>query len=106
MGELGVGKTAFARALIGEYYELHGLARPRVPSPTYTMVEVYGRAEPALWHFDFYRLKHASELRELGWEEATRGFILAEWPEKLDGLWSEDEPLVVLNGEEIKCLNI
>lgn len=105
-GGLGVGKTAFARTLISEYYKLHGFPAPRVPSPTYAMVEVYDRTVPNLWHFDFYRLKHVAELRELGWAEALSDFILAEWPERLGGLWRADEPLLILDGERVKCLNI
>ncbi len=88
-GGLGAGKTVFAGALIKAYYRLNGLEAPKTPSPTYAMVEVYSEVTPAIWHFDFYRLQHPSELRELGWERASREFIIAEWPEKLGKLWGD-----------------
>jgi tRNA threonylcarbamoyladenosine biosynthesis protein TsaE len=79
-GELGSGKTSFARAFI----RARGLAG-EVPSPTFTLVEIYdaGGALP-VWHFDLYRLKSASEIIELGLDEAlAEGVSLIEWPERL-----------------------
>lgn len=82
-GDLGVGKTTFARALI------QGIVGKKidVPSPTFTLVQVYDCQEGELWHCDLYRLKSPDESFELGLEDAFHEAIcLLEWPEKLGDL--------------------
>lgn len=81
-GDLGSGKTAFARAFIGE---------AEVPSPTFTLVQIYERPSDnsgvRIWHFDLYRLAKASEAVELDIEDAfAEGISLIEWPERLGSL--------------------
>jgi tRNA threonylcarbamoyladenosine biosynthesis protein TsaE len=78
-GELGAGKTSFARAFIRA-----GGGNEEVPSPTFTLVQLYDLPGGAIWHFDLYRLRHAEEAWELGIEDAFRdGISLIEWPERL-----------------------
>ena len=77
-GELGSGKTYFARAFIGE---------EEVPSPTFTLVQIYDRPQNRIWHFDLYRLEAPEQAIELGIEEAfASGISLIEWPERLGRL--------------------
>src|SRR5271157_2974950 len=77
-GELGVGKTAFARAFI----RARCGADEEVPSPTFTLSQVYDGGGSAIWHFDLYRLAAAEEAWELGIEEAfSCGISLIEWPD-------------------------
>lgn len=84
-GNLGAGKTSLARALIR-----HLTGRPAldVPSPTFTLLQTYDSDYGAIWHFDFYRLKHPEEVYELGWEDAmsSGGILILEWAERIGPL--------------------
>ena len=58
-----------------------------MPSPTFTLVEVYETPGGTYWHFDLYRLETPEQVFELGWEEARAGgIVLLEWPERLGPL--------------------
>jgi len=80
-GDLGAGKSVFARSLIRT---LAGKPDLEVPSPTFPLVQTYDTPKGDVWHFDLYRLKHPDEVFELGWEDALAGgIVLVEWPERL-----------------------
>ncbi|HZT52092.1 MAG TPA: tRNA (adenosine(37)-N6)-threonylcarbamoyltransferase complex ATPase subunit type 1 TsaE [Stellaceae bacterium] len=82
-GPLGSGKTTLARAFIRARFG----RREDVPSPTFTLAEIYTGDGPAVWHFDLYRLGSPEEAWELGIEEAFADAIsLIEWPERLGPL--------------------
>ena len=86
IGSIGAGKTTFARALIQGRQRDAGLRPETVPSPTFTLVQVYERPAPPVWHFDCYRLTAPEEAVELGLEQALgEGVALVEWPERLGG---------------------
>lgn len=79
-GDLGAGKTTWARAMLrGLGYE------GRVPSPTFTLLEHYEIGDLTVVHLDCYRLAEPRELEFLGirdWLARPRVWLLGEWPER------------------------
>jgi len=86
-GDLGTGKTAFARGFVQELLRKTGAVED-VPSPTFTLVQTYDTALGPVWHADLYRLEDSAELDELGLLDAgADAVILVEWPERAGDLW-------------------
>ena len=83
-GELGAGKSTFARAFIRAAG--HDGA---VPSPTYTLVEPYSLSRGNIYHVDLYRVSDEEELRYLGWNELDDGCRIVEWPDRAPGLLAQ-----------------
>src|SRR5271154_356194 len=87
-GDLGAGKTTFARALI-RY--LAGDETIEVPSPTFTLIQTYDLPRFTLVHADLYRLSGAAELAELGFEDLPEGaVVMMEWPDRAAGFLPPD----------------
>jgi len=78
-GELGAGKTTFARALLVALG-----VRQRIKSPTYSLIESYSIGDLAVHHLDLYRIADAAELEWLGLADlvAQPHLLLVEWPER------------------------
>jgi tRNA threonylcarbamoyladenosine biosynthesis protein TsaE len=93
-GELGAGKTVFARALLRV---ASGDPALEVPSPTFTLVQSYETTIGVVHHFDLWRLEGPGGLAELGWEEARDGVVLVEWPDRLGPLRPADALTVALH---------
>ena len=86
-GEVGAGKTTLARALIAA---LLGDRAAEVPSPTFSLSQVYETPRLTITHFDFYRLASAEDVREVGFDEAiASGAAIVEWPARAAELLPE-----------------
>jgi len=78
VGELGSGKTVFARGMARGL----GIDYAPVTSPSFVIVNSYKGRLP-FFHIDFYRLEHISEAYELGLDEmAAEGVVAIEWADK------------------------
>ncbi len=99
-GELGAGKTVFARAFIRARAG-DGGENEEVPSPSFTLLQTYEMAGATVYHFDFFRLSGPGETFELGIEEAfADGIALIEWPDRLGRLLPPDRLDVALGFAE------
>ncbi|UWR07209.1 MULTISPECIES: tRNA (adenosine(37)-N6)-threonylcarbamoyltransferase complex ATPase subunit type 1 TsaE [Ruegeria] len=95
-GPIGSGKTHFARNLIQS-----ALPVPEdVPSPTFTLVQVYDGEAGEIWHSDLYRLTSVDEIEELGLTGAfDTAICLVEWPDKLGPLQPASALLVQFHAD-------
>ncbi|NLF38644.1 tRNA (adenosine(37)-N6)-threonylcarbamoyltransferase complex ATPase subunit type 1 TsaE [bacterium] len=80
-GPLGAGKTLFARGVIAA---LQGGLDTFQGSPTFALVQEYLTAAFPVYHFDFYRIRNARELFDIGWDEycSGRAVCIVEWAER------------------------
>ncbi len=78
-GNLGAGKTSFARALLRAL----GVGE-RVKSPTYSLIESYSLGPRSIHHLDLYRIADAEELEWLGLQDFAdaQALFLIEWPDR------------------------
>ena len=82
-GELGSGKTTFARYLINSLYKNNKLKKPSsIKSPSFPILLTYEINNFEIYHYDLYRISKSSELHEINiFEELNNSITLIEWPE-------------------------
>ena len=81
-GEIGVGKTTFARQLINVFELKNNIKKSEVPSPTFNILFEYELKDFIIKHYDLYRLKNEEEIKNLGlFEIEEKNITLIEWPE-------------------------
>ena len=95
-GAMGAGKTTFIKAVC----DALGVTDV-VNSPTFAIVNEYYSEKLAenVFHFDFYRIRHADEVSDLGFDDYLRSgcFCLMEWPELVEDLLPDDIVRVTLS---------
>jgi tRNA threonylcarbamoyladenosine biosynthesis protein TsaE len=99
-GALGVGKTELARAFLRE---AAGDPLMEVPSPSFTLVQIYDTRIGPVFHYDLWRLDGPNSLTELDWEDALDAIVLVEWPERLGALRPDDALTVALRFGEAEA---
>tara|TARA_B100000427_G_C15425618_1_gene558333 strand:+ start:269 stop:715 length:447 start_codon:yes stop_codon:yes gene_type:complete len=81
-GEIGVGKTTFARLFINNFEKHKKLKKSEVLSPTFNIVFEYKIKDFNIKHYDLYRLKNEQEVTNIGlFENIEQDITLIEWPE-------------------------
>ena len=84
-GELGVGKTTFARSFINSLFDHNKVERPgNIKSPSFPIMINYPLLEYEINHYDLFRLKNENELQEIGFfEDIEKNISIIEWPDIL-----------------------
>ena len=81
-GEIGVGKTTFARQLINVFELKNNIKKSEVPSPTFNILFEYELKDFIIKHYDLYRLKSENDIKNIGLiEDSEKSINLIEWPE-------------------------
>lgn len=99
-GKMGAGKTTFIKSIC-ECLKVKDVSN----SPSFGIINEYQtEKDEAVYHFDFYRIKSASEFFDLGCEEYLYSgeYCLIEWPEIIEDLLPEEKVSVYINEQEHK----
>lgn len=98
-GDLGVGKTVFAKGMA----EGLGITEP-VSSPTFTILQEYTSGRIPFYHFDVYRVEEPEEMEETGFDDAIfgEGVSLVEWAELITEIMPEHYTKILIEKEPEK----
>ena len=85
IGEIGVGKTTFARSFINNLQKKKGVKQTQVLSPKFNLLYEYDINSFKIMHYDLYRIKDVKELKQLGiFKDETSSIKIIEWPELIE----------------------
>ena len=112
-GNLGVGKTTFARALINSLFEIHNITKPEnIKSPSFPIMINYPLKDYEIYHYDFYRLIDKNEFKKIDiFEELEKNISIIEWPDiilnnfRLDNYYLLEFQMINLNHRLIKVFH-
>ena len=109
-GKIGSGKTFFSRAMIQKMMQKQGAVVEDIPSPTFTIVQIYDTLVPSVWHLDLYRILNPEEIIDLDLENALEKHVcLIEWPQNM-GLHVPERNLSItfeelVGSDEVRNIN-
>ena len=84
-GEMGVGKTTFVKYLINQFQIKKNLQTSEVTSPTFNLLNQYDVDDLSIKHYDLFRLKDKSEIKNLDiFENNQNAITLIEWPQLIN----------------------
>jgi tRNA threonylcarbamoyladenosine biosynthesis protein TsaE len=98
-GDLGAGKTFFAKCLVNDLLRKNGLPRINVVSPTFNLVKIYNANDFLIYHYDLYRLNKREEIYELDIEEALENITIIEWPEIIEDILPKGTIVITITVE-------
>ena len=106
-GEIGAGKTTFARYLINYLQKKNDLSQNHVLSPTFNIVYDYDVKSHIIMHYDLYRLKSENEIKELGiFEESRKTVKIIEWPELIKSKIESKLEFHFFYGDKLNSRNV
>ena len=107
IGEIGVGKTTFIRFLINYLQKKHNQKITEIPSPSFNIVNEYKIKDIRIMHYDLYRIKRESELKNIGLFENDKDYIIfIEWPEIIKKRPKKIIELFFSYEADFKCRNL
>jgi len=84
-GEIGAGKTTFIRYLINSLEKKNKVKLGEITSPTFSILNEYEIKNITIRHYDLFRIKDSSEIKNIGIYENIHDFItFIEWPNKIE----------------------
>jgi len=107
IGEIGVGKTTFVRYFINNLEKKNSLKKSQVLSPTFNIVYDYTVGSYKIMHYDLYRLRSKTEVKQLGiFEEYQKSVKIIEWPQLIKNIIKNKLEIYFSYGDKLNTRNI
>ena len=101
-GEIGSGKTTFARFLINQFSN----KKIKVLSPTFPIVQIYNLKTVNIWHYDLYRIEKKNEFFNLDFDTAIDNCVIVEWPDIFLDFFPKDRIEISFDSENNNIRNV